>query len=58
MARVTNLNTFRKDKARAERRARANANAVKFGQSKAEKELEKARAAKTGRRLDGHKLPD
>lgn len=47
-----NLNRFRKEKARAESKARADQNAVKFGRSKAQKELEKARADKAARDLD------
>ena len=55
MGKPVNLNRFRKDKARAEKKARADANAAKFGRSKAERELEKARDDKAGRDLDGHK---
>ncbi|SFN74120.1 protein of unknown function [Roseovarius lutimaris] len=50
-----NLNRFRKDKARARDKARADENAVKFGRSKAQKELEKARADKATRDLDQRK---
>jgi len=50
-----NLNRFRKDKARASDKARADENAVKFGRSKAQKELEKARADKATRDLDQRK---
>lgn len=49
-----NLNRFRKQKARAEKKARAEENAVKFGRSKAEKDLDRARADKARRDLDGH----
>ncbi len=55
MARITNLNRFRKEKARAEKRARAEANAAKYGRSKAQKELEQARAEKSARLLDAHR---
>ena len=59
MSTPVNLNRIRKDKARAEAKARATENAVKFGRTKAEKELEKARAAQTAARLDQHrKDPD
>lgn len=54
MAGVVNLNRFRKEKARAEKRAEADANAAKHGRTKAEKALDKARAEKTARTLDGH----
>lgn len=52
MSKPVNLNRIRKDKARAEAKARAAENAVKFGRTKAEKELEKARAAQAAARLD------
>ena len=55
MAEIVSLNRFRKEKARGEARAKADANAVKFGRTKAEKELEKARAEQTARALDGAK---
>ena len=55
MSKPVNLNRFRKNKARAEKKARADQNAVKFGRSKLEKSLEEARAAKAERLLDGHK---
>ncbi len=54
MAGVVNLNRFRKEKARAEKRAEADANAAKHGRTKAEKALDKARAEKAARDLDGH----
>ncbi len=47
-----NLNRFRKDKVRAKDKARAEENSVKFGRSKAQKELEQARADKAARDLD------
>ncbi len=53
MSNVTNLNQFRKTKVRAEKRAKADENAVKFGRTKAQKALEKARAEKSKRDLDG-----
>lgn len=52
---VVNLNQARKAKARAEKRARADENAVKFGRTKSEKKIEKAEADKAKRDLDGHK---
>jgi len=54
MSKVTNLSRRRKDKARAEKRARGDANAARHGQTKAQRALEAARAAKAGRDLDGH----
>lgn len=50
-----NLNRFRKEKARADEKAQADANAVKFGRSKAERVLEATRAAKARAMLDAHK---
>ena len=55
MADIVNLNRFKKQKARADKQARAQENAVKYGRSKAEKDLDKARAAQEVQRLDGHK---
>ena len=54
MAEVVNLNKFRKARDKAADKARADSNAVKFGRSKDEKALERARAEKTERDLDGH----
>lgn len=54
MAGVVNLGRFRKEKARAEKRAEADANAAKHGRTRAEKALDKARAEKAARDLDGH----
>ncbi|MCX7646593.1 MAG: DUF4169 family protein [Rhodobacteraceae bacterium] len=50
-----NLNRFRKEKAREEARARADANAARFGRSKAERILEATRAEKARRLLDQHR---
>ncbi|GAA6187052.1 DUF4169 family protein [Litorivita sp. NS0012-18] len=58
MSNVTNLNQFRKAKAKREAREEADRNAVKFGRPKADKELERARAEKSKRDLDGHKSGD
>lgn len=53
MSTVTNLNQFRKSKARADKKAKADENAVKFGRTKAQRDLEKAQAEKARRELDG-----
>ncbi len=53
-----NLNQVRKEKARAEKKARADANSAKFGRSKAEKARDSAEAEATQRRLDGHRRED
>ena len=55
---VVNLNKFRKAKARVEKRAQADENAVKFGRSKAEKSLDQARVEKAARDLDGKRRED
>lgn len=55
MAEPVNLNRFRKEKARAEKKARADQNAVKFGRTKAEKSLDKSRKDQEIRRLDDHR---
>ncbi len=52
---VINLNKLRKAKARTKDRAEADANAIRFGRSKAEKQLVQANAEKTARDLDGAK---
>ena len=55
MAAPVNLNRARKEKARAERKARADENAAQFGRTKAERMLDEARARKAARELDGAK---
>ena len=58
MAEPVNLNRFRKQKARAEKTARADENAVKYGRTKAEKSLDTARRDKASRDLDAHRKGD
>ncbi len=58
MTTPVNLNRFRKEKARAEKKARANENAVKFGRTRAEKSRDSAVTALDKKRLDGHKRDD
>ena len=55
MEKPVNLNRFRKDKARAEKKARADQNAVKFGRTKAQKNAEKADATRITRLFEAHK---
>ncbi len=50
-----NLNKARKDRAKAEAKARAAENRVAFGRTKAEKDLGKARTLKAVRDLDANK---
>lgn len=58
MSNVTNLTRFRKDKARAEKRAAGDANAAKFGRSKAQRQLEEVQAEKARITLDAHLRED
>ena len=55
MAQPVNLNRYRKGKARAADKARADENSVKFGRTKAQKDLDKAKADKQITSLDQHK---
>ncbi len=55
MSTPVNLNRFRKSRDRAEKDAKAEENRVKFGRTKAEKQLDKAAEDKARRHLDGHK---
>ncbi len=55
MAEPVNLNRFRKEKARAAKKARADENAVKFGRTKGEKLRDAQSSEKSARQLDGHK---
>ncbi len=58
MGKPVNLNRYRKEKARAEKKARADQNAVTFGRTKAEKEVVKLRQDKQDRDLDNHELDE
>ena len=55
MAQPVNLNRYRKQKARVADKTRADQNTVRFGQTKAGKDLDRARADKARRDLDGHR---
>ena len=55
MDEIVNLRQAKKQAARKAARFVADANAAKHGRTKAERDLEKARAEKTARALDGHK---
>ena len=52
------LNQARKDRQRAEAKALADANAAKFGRTKAERVLAAAREARARTKLDQHRLED
>lgn len=56
MSKVVSLSKVRKARAKADKRAQADANAVRFGRSKTEKEAEARRAEKARRDLDGHEV--
>lgn len=55
MSTPVNINKARKERNRASRKARADENAVNFGQTKAQKDVLKAKAEKIARNLDAHK---
>ncbi|WP_370232499.1 DUF4169 family protein [Cognatishimia sp.] len=55
MSKPVNLNRFRKEKARADKKVRANENSAKFGRSKAEKLRDTQQSDKAIQHLDGHK---
>jgi hypothetical protein len=55
MADIINLNQARKQRARADKSAKADANRVRFGRTKAEKAADAAETAKIGRLLDDSK---
>lgn len=54
MAEIINLRAVRKAKEKADTRAQADANAVKFGRRKGDKALEAAQIAQAKRNFDGH----
>ena len=58
MSEPVNLNRVRKDRARAEAKAQADANAAKFGRTKAERLADVTRASKAAERLDQHKFEE
>lgn len=56
MAEIVNLQRARKDRARREREAEADANRRRFGRTKAEKVAEREAEARTTRTHDGKRL--
>ncbi len=56
MAKVTNLNRFRKSKLAAEKQQQAEENRVRFGRTKADRQISETRQARTREHLEGHKL--
>ena len=58
MAEIVNLRQARKQKARAEKEARATENRASFGRTKVEKKLSQAEQDLAKSRLDSHKRDD
>lgn len=58
MAEIVNLRTFRKQKARSDKDSAAEANRLKFGRTKAEKQQVAAEKDRADKHIDGHKLDD
>jgi predicted secreted protein len=58
MAEIINLRQARKNKARADKEARAAENRIAFGRTKAEKSLTQAERDMAARRIDAHKRDD
>jgi hypothetical protein len=58
MAEIVNLRRARKDKARREKEAAADANRAKHGVAKSERNLVKARGEKEKHKVESHKLSD
>jgi hypothetical protein len=58
MVEPINLNKFRKERAAADAKARAAENRVRFGRTKAEKDLAKAREDKAAKDHSGHERED
>lgn len=55
MAELVNLRQAKKQAARKAARAKGDENAAKFGRTRAERELQEARAEKAARDLEGHR---
>ncbi|MFA3915767.1 DUF4169 family protein [Ruegeria hyattellae] len=58
MAKVINLRRARKAAERTAKKSRAEVNAARFGRSKTEKDLTRAREDKARRDLDGHEIKE
>ncbi|MBO9413300.1 MULTISPECIES: DUF4169 family protein [unclassified Ruegeria] len=58
MSKPVNLNRYRKEKARAEKKARADQNAVTFGRKKSERDADEKVLNKQRRDLDNHELEE
>ena len=55
MSEPVNLNRFRKAKARADKKARADENAAKFGRTKAEKQRDEKKISDLKNHIDQHR---
>lgn len=55
MAEITNLNRFRKQRSRDDARRAGDANAAKFGRTRAERAAEAQDATRAARHLDQHR---
>ncbi len=58
MGKPVNLNRYRKEKARAEKKARADQNAASFGRTKAEKDLTRKLHDLTRKNHDGREVEE
>lgn len=56
MAEIVNLRKVRKDKARTEREREADANRLRFGRTKAQKQADRQAKQREGRAVDDKKL--
>ena len=56
MGEIVNLRKFRKQAAKRDDAARATANRIVHGRSKAERELDNKRTSKLHQQLDGHRI--
>jgi hypothetical protein len=56
MGEIVNLRKVRKEIKKRDDAERAAANRIVHGRTKAERTIDQARAAKTNRHLDGHKI--
>ena len=56
MTEIVNLNQFRKNKRRADKKRAAENNRLKFGRTKAEREATEATQAAKNKELDGKKV--
>lgn len=58
MAEIVNLNRARKDRAKAEDRARAAANRAAHGRTRAEKDIARLERQRADRHVDDHRRED